>query len=94
MTKTEPQPPAAKEAPRIEEQKQIVKPVEENRGQPEKARETEKDKSGPAAVEARPEAKHETKPDAKVESKPPAERPVAARQPTEQKDGKDEEKKD
>ncbi len=32
--------------------------------------------------------------DGKVESKPLAERPVAARQPTEQKDGKDEEKKD
>ena len=40
------------------------------------------------------EAKPESKPDAKIESKPEGERPVETREPTEQKTGKDEEKKD
>jgi hypothetical protein len=40
------------------------------------------------------EAKPGTKPEAKIESKPVAERPTATREPTEQNDGKDDEKKD
>ena len=44
----------------------------------------------PTAVEAKPESK----PESKVESKPVVERPVETREPTEQRGGKDEEKKD
>jgi hypothetical protein len=43
-----------------------------------------------AVVEARPESK----PESKVESKPVAERPAETKEPTEQRGGKDEEKKD
>jgi hypothetical protein len=101
VTTAEPQPPATKkEVLQVDEQNRAAKLDAEKRAQQETARETEskKVKSVPAAVEARPEikseAKHETKPEAKIESKPVAERPAATREPTEQKAGKDDEKKD
>jgi hypothetical protein len=97
VTTAEPQPPVTKkEVRQADKPIPVTKPAEENRVQPEKASETgsEKAKSAPAAVEAKPATKPETKPDAKVESKPAAERPAAAKEPTEQKAGKDDEKKD
>ena len=89
-------PVTKKEVQQTDEQIRIAKLDEEKRAQQEKS--SEKVKSAPAAVEARPEIKpedkHESKPDTKVESKPVAERAVAIKEPTEQKAGKDEEKKD
>jgi hypothetical protein len=104
MTATEPQPPATKsEVHQADGQSRAAKPDEEKRAQQEKVRETEGEKRQPvpAAVEARPEtrpqAKHETQqtqPEAKHETRPEAGRPAATREPTEQKAGKDDEKKD
>jgi len=97
VTTAVPQPPATKqEVQQTDEQIRIAKLDEEKRAQQEKASETEraKAKSAPTAVEAKPEPKQESKPDAKVESKPVAERPAEPKEPTEQKAGKDEEKKD
>jgi len=101
ITTAEPQAATTKkEVLQADEHNRVAKLDEEKRAQQEKARETqsEKAKSVPAATEARteikPEAKHETKPEAKVESRPAAERPAATREPTEQKAGKDDEKKD
>jgi len=97
VTTAVPQPPVTKkEVLQTDEQIRIAKLDEEKRAQQEKASETEREKakSAPAAVEAKPEPKRESKPDAKIESKPVAERPPATKEPTEQKDGKDEEKKD
>jgi hypothetical protein len=97
VTTAEPQAATTKkQVAQADEQSRIAKLDEEKRAQQEKAREPkiEKIKSVPAVVEAKPEAKHETKPEAKVESKPAAERPAATREPTEQKSGKDNEKKD
>jgi hypothetical protein len=101
VTTAESRPPATKkEVLQAAEQSRIAKLDEEKRAQQEKARDTEsaKVKPVPAAVEAKPEArpetKHETKPEARVESKPAAEQPAATREPTEQRAGKDNEKKD
>jgi hypothetical protein len=100
----EPQPPAARnQVHQADEQSRVTKPDEEKRAQQEKARakESERGKPMPAAVEAKPEtrpqAKHEpqqTQPQAKHEPRPEAERPAATREPAEQKAGKDDEKKD
>ena len=100
----EPQPPAARnQVHQADEQSRVTKPDEEKRAQQEKARakESERGKPMPAAVEAKPEtrpqAKHEpqqTQPQAKHETRPEAERPAATREPAEQKAGKDDEKKD
>jgi hypothetical protein len=89
-------PVTKKELPQADEQRRIAKLDEEKRAQQEKASETErgKVKSAPAAAEAKPEPKRASKPDEKVESKPVAERPVATKEPAEQKAGKDDEKKD
>jgi len=97
VTTAEPQPPVTKkEVPQADEQSRIAKLDEEKRAQQERTSETagEKIESAPAAVEAKPEPKHEGKPDAKVESKPVAEQPAATKETTEQKVGKDDEKKD
>jgi len=101
VTTAEPQPPATKkEVHQADKPVPVPKPAEENRVRPEKPSETgsEKAKAAPAPVEAKPatkpETKHETKPDAKVESKPAAERPAATKEPSDQKPGKDDEKKD
>jgi hypothetical protein len=89
----EPEPPVTKkEVQQTDEQIRIAKLDEQKRVEQERA--SEKAKSAPAAVEAKPEANHESKPDAKVESKPVAERPVPTKEPSEQKAGKEEEKKD
>jgi hypothetical protein len=93
-------PAAKKDVQQSDEQNRVARLDEEKRAQQEKARvmESEKGKPAPAAVEARPEvkpeAKQETKPEAKVETRPVAERPAATREPTEQKAGKEDEKKD
>ena len=96
VTTAAPQPQAEKKEAQQSEQNRIATLDEEKRAQQEKARETEsaKGKPGPAAVEAKPETTHETKPEATVESKPVAERPAATREPTEQREGKGDEKKD
>jgi hypothetical protein len=102
VTTAEPQAATTKkEVLQADEQNRIAKLDEEKRVQQEAARATESEKkqSVPAATveakpEIKPEAKHETKPEAKVESKPAAERPAATREPSEQKSGKDDEKKD
>ena len=100
-TTAEPQPPVTKkEVHPADKPIPVAKPAEENRVRPEKASETgsEKAKAPPAGPEAKPatkpETKHETKPDGKVESKPATDRPAATKEPTEQKPGKDDEKKD
>ena len=93
VTQVEPQPPAAKkEVHQADEPRPVTKPAEENRVQPEKAREMEGEKRQPdhGTVEARPESK----PESKVESRPAAERPAETKEPTEQKAGRVEEKKD
>jgi len=87
VTTAEPQPSAAKNKVQQSEQNRIAKLDEKKRAQ---QTESEKKQPAPAAVEAKPG----TKPEAKIESKPVAERPTATREPTEQNDGKDDEKKD
>ena len=101
VTTAESQPPVTNtDLRRADEQDRAAKPAAEQRTQQEKTRETDskKAKPVPAAVEAKPEikpeAKHETKPETKVESKPVTERSAATKEPTEQKAGKDDEKKD
>jgi hypothetical protein len=97
ITTAAPQPPATKtEVHQAAEQSRTATLDEEKRAQQEKARETEsvKGQSVPAAVEAKPENKREIKPEANVESRPAAERPAATREPTEQREGKGDEKKD
>jgi hypothetical protein len=94
------EPSATKNEVQQSEQNRIAKLDEEKRVQQEavRATESEKKQSVPATVEAKPEmkpeTKHETTPEAKVEAKPAAERPAATMEPTEQKAGKDDEKKD
>jgi len=85
-----------KDVQQADEQSRVAKLDEEKRAQQEKAREMESEKKQPvpAAVEAKPEAKRETKPEVKTEAQPAAERPAATREPTEQKAGRDDEKKD
>jgi hypothetical protein len=97
ITTAEPQPPATKKEVRpADVPTPVTKSAEEKRAQQEKARETESvtGKSVPAAVEAKPETKRETRPEATVESRPAAERPAATREPTEQREGKGDEKRD
>jgi hypothetical protein len=100
VTTAEPQAATAKKEAQQAEQIRIAKLDAEKRAQQATVRETESEKvkSVPAAVEAKPEikpeAKHETTPEAKAESKPAVERPAATREPTEQKADKNDEKKD
>ncbi|MGA2139648.1 MAG: DUF6600 domain-containing protein [Verrucomicrobiia bacterium] len=101
VTTAAPQPPSTqKEVHPADVPTPVTKPAEEKRAQQEKARETEsaKGKPAPAAVEAKPETKpeikHEAPPEAKIESRPAAERPAATREPTQQREGKGDEKKD
>jgi uncharacterized protein DUF6600 len=88
ITAAEPQPSATKNEVQQSEQDRTAKLDEEKRAQQEKAQATEgeKIKPVPAAVEAKPEQK--------VEPKPAAERPAETREPTDQRDGKDDQKKD
>jgi hypothetical protein len=92
ITKAEPQPSATKSDVQQSEQDRIAKLDEDKRVQEEKAQATESEKKQPvpAPMQAKPEAKPETK----VESKPAAERPVATKEPTEQKPERGDEKKD
>jgi hypothetical protein len=100
VTPAESQSSAAKKEVKQSEQNRVAKVDEEKRARQATVRETEREKkqSAPAAAEAKPEikpeAKHATQPEAKVESRPAAERSAATREPTEQRAGKDDEKKD
>lgn len=109
ITTAKSQPPTTKnEIHQADGQSRAVKLDEQERVQQENARakESEKAKPIPTAVEAKPEtmtqakhetnpvANHETKPQAKHEIKPVAERPATTRESSEQKAGKDDEKKD
>jgi Family of unknown function (DUF6600) len=97
VTTAELQPPVTKkEVYQADEQDRAAKLATEQRAQQEKTREmdSKKAKPVPAAVGAKPEVKHETKPETKVESRPVTERPASTKEPTEQRAGKDDEKKD
>jgi hypothetical protein len=85
-------PVAKNEAHQADEQSRVTKLDGEKRAQQEKVRETESEKGRtvPAAVEAKPK----TTPETKVESKPVVERPAATKEPTERKAENDGEKKD
>jgi hypothetical protein len=101
MTTAEPQPPATKnEVHPADAQSGAAQLDEERRVRQEKAREKENENGRPipTAGEAKPGtnpvANHETKPQARHEAKPVAERPAITRESSEQKAGKDDEKKD
>ena len=93
VTTAAPQPTATQnQTQQADEQKQAAKLNEENRVRQEKAPEApnEQPKPIPGAFQARPE----TRPDAQVEPKPAPDRPVATKDPTEQKSDKDDKKQD
>jgi hypothetical protein len=109
MTTPEPQPRETKnEVHQTDRQNHGEKPDEVQHARQENVRAPEhvKGQPIPAGVEAKPEAKpaaehtdkpvakHEPQPEAKVKSRPVVERPAAAKEPVEQKAGKDNEKKD